>query len=492
MSKQHKYRRLEQASPEEITALTDMVNQCSWRQTFHIQPVTGLLNDPNGFSYYGGEYHLFYQWFPLGTYHGLKYWYHTKSKDLAFWHNEGIAIRPYDRFDSHGAYSGSAIEKDEKLYIMYTGNTRDKEWKRHPYQCLAVMDESGEITKRGTPLIDHVPAGYTEHLRDPKVWEDKDMYRCVIGAQRQNLTGAAVIYESPDLIEWHFRGEIKTKLDDFGYMWECPDYFELDGKGVLIFSPQGLSPEGDKYQNIFQSGYVIGKPLNRNTMEFEHGDFEELDCGFDFYAPQSMLDGKGRRLLVAWMGQAEVDYPTDSHGWAHCLTIPRELKLHNGQLIQQPVEELQKLRGESVTAECMITDEHRTLEGITGTAYEMICEFSALEAAAVGVVIRAGQSEQTVIRYDHGIQKVTFDRSASGEPSGVKYGTTRSCKLDADYIKLHLFVDTSSVELFINDGEKVFTSRIFPQPDSEGIRFFTEEGSAHLKVTKWDLAKAVD
>ncbi|WP_422657039.1 glycoside hydrolase family 32 protein [Paenibacillus sp. EC2-1] len=492
MNREQKYRLLTQASPEEMAALTDLVARSPWRQKFHVQPATGLLNDPNGFCFYAGEYHLFYQWFPLGTYHGMKYWYHTKSKDLVHWHNEGIAIAPGDPLDSHGAYSGSGIVKDNKLYLMYTGNTRDQDWNRQPYQCLATMDESGLVKKRSEPLIANIPQGYTDHFRDPKVWKDEDMYRCVIGAQRQDLTGAAVVYESPDLIKWQLRGEIKTGLNGFGYMWECPDYYELDGNGVLIFSPQGLDPEGERYHNIYQSGYVIGRPLNRDTLEFDHGNFDELDRGFDFYAPQTMEDEKGRRILVAWMGQPEVDYPTDSHGWAHCLTIPRELKIDQGQVIQQPVPELQLLRGQPMEIEDKITSEVRTYKGLTGTCYEMICEFHDIKADVVGIAIRASEHEQTVIKYDRKRSALTLDRSASGEPVGQEYGMTRSCHMDGEQLKLHLFVDISSVELFVNDGSAVFTSRIFPQPGSEGIRVFTEGGSADIAVTKWDLEQAVD
>src|SRR5690606_4143580 len=138
--REEKYRILEQAVPGELEKLQEQVKNCPWRQTYHIQPPYGLLNDPNGFTFYQGEYHLLYQWFPLGTFHGMKYWYHTKSKDLAHWNNVGIGIEPGDPHDSHGAYSGSGIVKDGKLYLMYTGNTRDEQWNRHPYQNLAIMD----------------------------------------------------------------------------------------------------------------------------------------------------------------------------------------------------------------------------------------------------------------------------------------------------------------------------------------------------------------
>jgi len=93
-TKEKRYRKMHDVTEEEIKGLAKLVKQCPWRQSFHVQPVTGLLNDPNGFSFYNGEYHLFYQWFPLGPVHGLKHWYHTKSKDLVHWENVGLALEP--------------------------------------------------------------------------------------------------------------------------------------------------------------------------------------------------------------------------------------------------------------------------------------------------------------------------------------------------------------------------------------------------------------
>lgn len=492
MDRQLKYRRLDQASPEELRELTERVNRSPWRQKFHIQPVTGLLNDPNGFSWYNGEYHLFYQWFPLGTFHGLKYWYHTKSSDLVHWENAGIGIEPGGPYDSHGAYSGSAIEKDGQLYLMYTGNMRDSSWERHPYQCMAVMNSEGEIRKLDRPVIEDVPEGYTEHFRDPKIWKDDDRYRCVIGAQSSDNTGATAVYESEDLLTWRLQGEIRTKLDKFGYMWECPDYFEMNGQGILLFCPQGLEPEGSRYQNIYQSGYITGKPLDRETLELEHGPFHELDRGFDFYAPQTMLDPDGRRILVGWMGLPEVEYPTDSQGWAHCLTLPRELVMREGKLLQRPVKELEQLRRDEVSAEGKLTDERRSFPGMEGSVFEMICDFSLEDADAVGVRFREGNGEHTDIRYDARNSRVIMDRTLSGEKVGSTFGSTRSCSMAGRRIRFHLFVDVSSVELFVNDGEEVFTSRIFPDSASRGITFYATNGSAGLKAVKWDLQQAVN
>jgi beta-fructofuranosidase len=484
-TRERRYTKMEGVSLEELQLLKNKVDASPWRQSFHIQPETGLLNDPNGISYFNGEYHLFYQWFPLGPVHGLKYWYHTKSKDLVHWENVGVGISPGDYFDSHGAYSGSAIEHNEKLYLMYTGNTRDEKWVRYPYQCLAVMGKDGAISKI-KPAIEEVPEGYTDHFRDPKVWKEGDRFWAVIGTQRTEETGCVVLYSSADLANWQFEGELKTNLDSFGYMWECPDYFEQDGQGVLIFSPQGLEPQGDSYQNIYQSGYLLGKPLNMEEKQFEHEEFCELDRGFDFYAPQTMQGPSGRRILVGWMGLPEIEYPTDVHGWAHCLTIPRELTVQGNKLIQQPVKELAALRMKEEKAAGILVDELKMFDGFNGVTYEMICEFENLDASEFGIEIRTGEKDRTVISYDAMAKKVVVDRSHSGEAFAEKYGSIRKCKVEADKIKFHLFVDVSSVELFVNDGEEVFTSRIFPGEGSEGIRFFAKEGSARFEAVKWD------
>ncbi|WP_318615141.1 sucrose-6-phosphate hydrolase [Sporosarcina sp. YIM B06819] len=485
-TRKQRYRPLTEISSTELAELQSTVDQCEWRQTFHIQPNTGLLNDPNGFSYFNGEYHLFYQWFPLGPVHGLKYWYHLKSKDLVHWDDLGVGLTPDNEFDSHGAYSGSAIEHQGKLYLLYTGNTRDANWVRHPYQCVAIMDDNYQITKLDKPVIPSVPLGYTDHFRDPKVWKQDDRYYAIIGAQRLNQTGCIVLYSSTNLLDWTFTGEIETEMDPFGFMWECPDYFELEDQGVVIFSPQGLAASGDHYQNIYQSGYVIGEKLDMQQNKLRHGDFQELDRGFDFYAPQTTVDSSGRRILVGWMGLPEITYPTDSNGWAHCLTLPRELSIQDGYLLQQPVKELAALRQQVHIVKDTIANETKVYEGFTGTSYEMICEINSIDAKTVGIEFRTSEQEKTTVYYDTTDKKVVLDRTYSGQDVGVDYGTIRQCTLETTSIKIQLFVDVSSVEIFINDGIEVFTSRIFPRKNSDGIRFFASEGSAEFQMSKWD------
>ncbi|WP_042350607.1 glycoside hydrolase family 32 protein [Bacillus massiliigorillae] len=488
-TRERRYRRLQEASAEELKQLEMTVQQCEWRQHFHIQPPTGLLNDPNGFCYYNGEYHLFYQWFPLGPVHGLKYWYHTSSKDLVNWNYHGVGIEPGYYYDSHGAYSGSGIEHDGKLHLLYTGNVRDKNWVRYPYQALAIMDEDYIVKKQEKAVIESVPIGYTDHYRDPKVWKENDTFYMIIGAQRENETGCAVLYSSLDLKEWKFEGELETNLKDFGFMWECPDYMVLNDKGVFIFSPQGVEPSGDNYQNIYQSGYIIGNPLTMPNRTFKHGEFHELDRGFDFYAPQTTLDPQGRRILVGWMGLPEIAYPTDRNDWAHCLTVPRELTVKGDKLIQKPVKELEQLRTNEQKVNGMIQNETVANFDLQGTVYEMICEMTSADAHAFGIEFRAGETNKTVITYNRKEKKIILDRSQSGEAVGEEFGTTRACYMDAETIKFHMFVDTSSVEVFINDGEEVFTARIFPNKEDRNIRFFSYNGTVQFDARKWDITK---
>lgn len=488
-TREARYKPLKEVSEEEWMRLHTVVRSCPWRQSYHIQPPVGLLNDPNGFSYYNGVYHLFYQWFPLGPVHGLKHWYHVTSTDLVHWQEKGIAISPDRYFDSHGAFSGTGIVIGEELHLYYTGNVRDENWERTPYQCLAKMDQLGEITKVETPLVTGVPEGYTEHYRDPKVFSKNGAYFMLVGAQRTDETGALTVYESKDTQTWAFRGELKTDFSGFGFMWECPDYYERDGKGVLIFSPQGLEEKGNHYQNIFQSGYVVGKPLEIESLEMEHGAFYEFDQGFDFYAPQTTEDQDGRRILVGWMGLPEIAYPTDRHEWAHCLTIPRELTILGDRILQRPVREMEKLRTNRSDKRDELNRAVKVYEGFEGTTYELQASFTTLDWRDFGVRFRCGEEEYTEIRVDPKWKRITVDRSKSGEAFAEEFGTTRSASLSFDrLITLRLYVDQSSFELFVQGGEEVFSGRIFPSEGSTEIEFFSD-GAVSLRATKWDIGK---
>ncbi|MCK8817718.1 sucrose-6-phosphate hydrolase [Natroniella sulfidigena] len=477
-----------------IAEARDKVEADYYRLKFHVMAPAGWLNDPNGLIQFDGKYHLFYQFHPFDTESGLKYWGHYTSPDLVTWCEESIALAPSQWYEKDGCYSGSAVNNEGVLTLIYTGNVKEN-GVRSANQCLATSNDGVNFKKSiDNPVIAIQPEGYTAHFRDPKVWKKDENWYLVIGTQTIEQEGRVLLYKSNDLNDWELVGEVAGSnlggLDYFGYMWECPDLFELNDKDVLIVSPQGIEPEGDLYHNIYQAGYFVGD-LDYQTGQLEHGDFSELDRGFDFYAPQTTLDQQGRRILIAWMGLPEEDenYMERENGWIHAMTLPRVLELgEDGQLLQNPVAELKKLRKELVSyQDIKISNQELILDGIEGDTFELIVEFAVEDATELGVKLRCSEdgSQETTIKYDNRDNKLIFDRSKSGKGrKGV-----RRCSLNHNgEIKLHLFVDRSSVELFVNDGAEVFSSRIYPDQDSVGVKFFATAGSVKLKeVKKWSF-----
>ncbi|TDX49224.1 glycoside hydrolase family 32 protein [Orenia marismortui] len=489
MSKEKKERLLIKAN-KAIKENRDKVENDYYRLRYHVMAPVGWLNDPNGFIQFNGEYHLCHQFNPVYPEDKLIYWGHYKSKDLVHWEELPIALTPSEWYETHGCYSGSAFDNDGVLTLMYTGNVKDEEGNRETYQCLAITEDGINFEKLG-PVIENQPQGYTRHFRDPKVWKKDGVWYMVIGTQTVDLAGRVLLYKSNNSKEWQLVGEVVgSQLGDFGYMWECPDLFELGDKDVLLFLPQGVEAKGHLYNNIYQAGYVVGE-LDYETGIMEHGDFKELDRGFDFYAAQTTIDDKGRRIMIAWMGLPEEDenYAERENAWIHCMTIPRVLELsEDKQLIQKPIQELKTLRENyRAYSNIVINNQEIELEGISGDVVELIVEFEIEDIEEFGIKVRcsAENNEETVISYNLADNKISLDRDKSGV--GVK--GIRQCYLeDNNNLKLHLFLDRSSLELFVNDGREVFSSRIYPKKDSRSIKFFAIGGSVNLrKIEKWDL-----
>ena len=482
------FTKVKENEEKSILEKKEIVEKDFWRQKYHIQGIVGLINDPNGFSQFNGKYHMFYQWNPLGTNHKNKTWAHSVSSDLLHWERMKTALRPDTWYSKDGVYSGSAIVDDEKLYLFYTGNVKDADGNRESYQCLAVSSD-GENFERWEPSIVNQPDGYTRHIRDPKIWKKDGKFYAVIGIQSENLEGKAVLYSSENIKDWKFEGEIAGanhgKIKDFGFMWECPDYFQLKDektgeiRDLFVFSPQGLEPEGDLYNNKYQTGYLFGK-LDYEKTEFEIlSDFVEIDRGHDFYAPQSMEDDKGRRIIVGWMGiPEEEDFPTVKNEWIHCLTLPRELKVIDGKLYQLPIKEMESIRGEKIEFSGKMTGEVKVGTGVT---YELKAKFSDFNSD-FGLKLRTGKNSETVLKFDYNDKKFVLDRTKGEQPDK----RLRKVYLgNISELELTVFVDSSSVEVFINGGQEVFSSRIFPEKDANGIIVFADK-DVNVEIQKWE------
>lgn len=440
------------------------------RPAWHLSPPAGLLNDPNGFIHFNGRYHLFYQWNPLACAHGAKWWGHWSSDNLIHWKNEPIALLPDQPYDSHGCYSGSAVNDDGKLVLIYTGNVKFPGG-RTAWQCLANVDADGKVEKRGPVL--GLPEGYTGHVRDPKVWKHQERWYMVLGAQNLKLEGKVLLYCGESLDQWRLVGEIAGShlngLGDFGYMWECPDMFALGAREVLITCPQGL-PAGEKYWlNTYQSGYFIGS-LDYDNGAFTHNAFTELDLGFEFYAPQTMETDDGRRILIAWMGipdENEFYQPTIKHGWIHTLTCPRELKIEKGKLYQSPVAELQHLRGQLVSQ----SGPAQSLEPLAIQQAELLIRAEGEWQAHFGQAL--------TLKCSHEGLELTRTHLRTGEPES-RYWL-------GEVQQLQILCDRSSVEIFINQGEAVMSSRYFP--DRAAVLTWQGEGKVHVDC--WQLKNAM-
>lgn len=468
--------------------------QDDWRPRFHLAPPHGLMNDPNGLVYHDGLYHVFYQWNPDACSHGAKHWGHFISADLVHWRALPAALAPDTEYESHGCYSGSAVVEDGGIALLYTGNARSDDGGRSSTQCLAHSSDGVSFAKLG-PVIPLPPDGHTAHFRDPKVWREGDSWFMVVGAQTADEKGTVLLYRGASLTDWAFVGELLPERG-FGYMCECPDLASVGGQEVLIFCPQGLAPEGERFHNIYQSGYLVGR-LERASGEFVSGGrpaFDELDRGFDFYAPQTFTDERGRTLMFGWMGlPEEEDTPTVANGWTHCLTLPRELCFENGRLFQRPPVELEMLRGKANVIDRLALLDACWLP-FSGRAFELQLTIDAGDAGHVWLDLCVGGDEYTQftrLSFDAVTRRLSLDRSASGQ--GIDRAANnlrRSPRLAPGPVHLRIFVDHSCIEVFVNRGEQVFSTRVYPGLGSDRLRLGADALAEVRDLVFWELDRA--
>lgn len=464
--------------------------KCHHRPGFHIAAPAGWINDPNGLCFHNGLYHAFYQHHPYSSDWGPMHWGHVTSKDMVHWEHQPVALAPGDEGT---CFSGSAVTDGDVLALLYTGHNwlgkEGDDTKMKQIQCLATSSDGIHFEKQGIVIAD-APKSDMVHFRDPKVWKEDGLWHMVVGMKDGDF-GQIGYYQSEDLRQWNYRGVMAEAKPGIGYMWECPDFFSLEDKRVLICSPMGMEADGYNNLNFHQNGYMVGD-LDKETCRFSFDKFVELDYGHDFYACQTFDAEDGRKVAIAWMDMWHSEMPTKVRGWCGALTLPRELKLdENGKLWQTPIKELQSLRTKqfdmsSIT--CLDSEIRDT--GIDSELLEVKARFSLSGASAerFGFMLRVGDApfERTLVGYDRMAKRAFLDRTLSGEAvTGV-----RSVDIDtsSNTVELHLFLDRSSVETFLNDGEQVITSRIYPSKQSLGFKLFAENGSVELEhLEVWQL-----
>ena len=420
------------------------------RPRYHISPEHGFLNDPNGLTQFRGKYHVFYQWLPDVVPQGNKQWRHCISDDLVHWTDEGSTLQPKEWYEKNGCYSGSGIATEDAYFLFYTGNVRDAEGGRETYQCVAVSDDGKSFRKKG-PLI-YLPDGYTAHFRDPKVWKKNDRWWMVLGAQTKELKGNVAIFESNDLKKWDYRGNLLDTSMDWGYMCECPDVMDIEQQFLVVSCQKKTGCKG----------IVFSGRMDYAEAKFQLQDEGNLlDEGLDFYAPQSFADESGRCILIGWLGAGELEYqmskPTVEEGWLHALTIPRELFIQNGKLHQRPVKEFERIRRHERVIEA---------EGYT-----------FIDQETWSVELLAEQLSSQKISFNFGnVLKIYFDNNnlliqrKHWNMKGYDEVQVEISELE----NIQVFLDQSTAEIFVNNGEKVFTFKAF-FTDEKGIEIESEQ-----------------
>ncbi|MGL5956461.1 MAG: glycoside hydrolase family 32 protein [Brevinema sp.] len=317
---------------------------------YHFTAEKNWINDPNGLCFHNGKYHMFYQYNPKGTTWGYMHWGHTSSDNLMDWQHLPVALFPDNEYDKDGCFSGSALSIEDELHIMYTGiRYREKEVNAYgvevaagddgllPSQIHAVSKDNGlSFTKSLPPAIPIDEHSHFAHVRDPKVWKTVEgFYRTVLGNTENRKQGSLLFYKSYNLHTWEYEG--KWTHPDFGWGWECPDLFTLDGYDVLIFSPMGIN-----IHHINQvSMYLVGR-MNWETFNFEIFHKSFLNNCFDIYAPQT-FSHNNRRIMIGWLRQY---HPFTEESYTGMMTLPLCLSVKNNILYSYPISEVDQKRGE--------------------------------------------------------------------------------------------------------------------------------------------------
>jgi beta-fructofuranosidase len=462
----------------------------SKRYTYHVMGEIGWINDPNGFVFYNDEYHLFYQHNPYSALWGPMHWGHVYSDDLVKWEYLPIAVAPIvDDAGGGAAFSGSAIEYNGDLYLMYTEN-----WIGYQHQVIAKSSDGITFEKinDGNPVIDDsLLPWYTNPIdfRDPKIFIHDDVFYSVIGSRQINDFGQVLLFKSEDLLEWELVGPViqgsVSTTSKLGYMLECPDIFTLNDKSVLILSPQQITG----HRNQHGTAYVVGD-LNYETGQLENWSFDnikEIDYGFDFYAPQTMIDDQGRRIMVAWMQSWNRIPLTTGLGWAGAMTFPRELRLdENNQLIQYPISELLNYRENHFEYHNQL-DTLMKLNKSTNVA-DLEVELTVSNGKTGITVLADDNGMGTDIYYEDGYIVLDRTNSMGGRFPGDQNHIT---KVPIDVangktITLRVLLDRQSVEVFVNEGEIAITSTVVYYPDRNNIYLYSEKQS-QFNVNVWDL-----
>jgi beta-fructofuranosidase len=416
------------------------------RPQFHLLPARNWMNDPNGPIYCNGRYHMFFQYNPQGATWGNMSWNHAVSPDMLHWSHLPLAMTPTPGGpDAYGCFSGSAIQVGGRVYFVYTATKestpelatiRDGQNRIQESQCLAWSDDRELLhwTKDPNPIVARPPRGMNfTGFRDPSAWHQDGWYYMTVGSGESRVGGSVLLYRSPDMKSWQYlhplatgawNGKPTPNPCDDGSMWECPDFFALDGGHVLIYSTLG--------KVFWQSG-----ELDRTAMRFHAMKQGVLDLDA-FYAPKTQTDARGRRILWGWMRERRPEAAMRAAGWSGMMSLPRVLTLDPGGTLRMRVlPEAAKLRAGRIASVSAASGRAATLTLPRATG-ELLC--TGTKGSAFELTLTAASTPLMGISYSPQTHTIT----ANGKQIALEPN---------DAPTLHAFVDGSLVELIV--GERI-------------------------------------
>lgn len=427
-----------------------------FRQKYHMMPPVGWMNDPNGLIKFNGRYHLFYQFNPYAAHPGVMLWGHFISDDLIGYSDKGAAIVPDKEHVS--IFSGGATEYGEKLAAVYTEHYECGGDRRE--EVYMALSSDGMNFSKGVRILDNddLPEDISRSdFRDPFPVKTDDGYYVFVGGKlvKENK-GIIVVLGGSGLEKLEYKFTIGP-FYELGDMGECPCYRKIDGKDVIIASGCNVPRRGNNFANVNSSVFIVGK-IDFEGKSFAAESIREIDKGDAFYAPQ-LINGDDRPVMVAWHEMWGKPYPTSdmNHGWAGCFTIPRELRVKDGEVFQSPISELEKY-----------------LVPCAGGGVPE-CADIRFEFRGDGKVEISGQDGSVAVGCRDG--RVYLDTRRANNMNGCVRTVNRSREKNG----VRVLLDVSGIEVFVDGGAETISSRIYIR----GNRSLTASG----EVGKLEIKK---
>lgn len=418
------------------------------------------------------------------------HWGHCRTKDFIKWEELPCALAPDMEYDGQGCFSGTAVEHEGKHILMYTSVLeKDLEDGTHlvrQTQSIAIGDGENYEKVAENPVItaDCLPEGSSPvDFRDPKIWKEDGRFYALIGSKAEDGSGQLALFTSEDALHWNYEKMIDQCKNRYGKMWECPDFFALDGCQVLIVSPQFMRAEGLEFHNGNNSIYFTGD-YEKETMTYTRGDARQVDYGMDFYAPQTVETTDGRRVMIAWLQSWDNFMTPEDMDWTGLMTIPRELHVEDGSLVQLPVREIENYyTGERSYENVTLENQSAELDGITGRSFDMTVEVKKEDLEGFSILLACDDENYTELYYNRHQELFTVDRTYSGLVRDVICSRSMKVANEKETIKFRIVMDKYTIEVFANDGKQAMTTLIYTDLKSQGI-VFSSDGKATFSVTQ--------